>query len=85
MLGGYCIVKYRVVIDKNRCVGCGISTGRCPVHARLLARVLETNVQKTCGERQIMGVFAENIYNYVKQLVESCPEKALIIERIEKE
>jgi hypothetical protein len=32
-----------------------------------------------------MGVFAENIYNYVKQLVESCPEKALIIERIEKE
>jgi len=79
------MVKYRVVIDKNRCVDCGISTGRCPVHARLLAQVLETNDQKICGERQIMGVFVENIYNYVEQLVESCPEKALIIERIEKE
>ena len=83
--GGYCIVKYRVVVDKNRCVDCGISTGHCPVHARLLAQVLETNAQRTCGQRQIMGLFTENNYDYVKRLVESCPEKALIIERIERE
>jgi ferredoxin len=47
--------------------------------------VLETTVQKSCGERKVIGVFAESFYNYVEQLVESCPEKALIIERIEKE
>jgi ferredoxin len=29
-----------------------------------------------------MGVFSEDLYDYVKKLVEACPEKALIIEKI---
>ncbi len=77
------MVKYRVVINRDRCVGCGMSVGRCPTHARLLARVLERNCKKTSDERPSMGVFSEDVYDYVKKLVEACPEKALIIEKIE--
>jgi ferredoxin len=77
------MVKYRVVINRDRCVDCGISVGRCPAHARLLARVLGQNCKQTSGERPSMGVFSEDLYYYVKKLVEACPEKALIIEKIE--
>lgn len=76
------MVKYRVVINRDRCVDCGISVGRCPTHARLLARVLGRNRKKTSDERPSMGVFSEDLYDYVKKLVEACPEKALIIEKI---
>jgi ferredoxin len=31
-----------------------------------------------------MGVFSEDLYDYVKKLVDACPEKALIIEKLEK-
>ncbi len=77
------MVKYRVVINRDRCVDCGISVGRCPTHARSLARVLGQNRKQTPGERPSSRVFSEDLYDYVKKLVEACPEKALIIEKIE--
>lgn len=77
------MVKYQVVVDKNRCVDCGMSIGRCPLHAQLLARVLEQNAkQPPEKECMVMGVFSENL-EYVKALVERCPEKALFIKQIE--
>ena len=72
------MVKYRVVIDKERCDRCGISIGRCPTHARLLAQILKRN-----NENKGIGIFSDKVYDYVKQLVEACPEKALIIEKVE--
>ena len=72
------MIKYRVTVDMDRCVDCGIATGRCPTHARLLSQILNKNKEHTS-----MGVFSENLYDRVKQLVEMCPVKALIIEKIE--
>lgn len=77
------MVKYRVVINRDRCIDCGISVGRCPMHARSLARVLGHDRKQTSDERPSMGVFSEDLYEYVRKLVEGCPEKALIIERVE--
>ena len=77
------MVAYRVVIDRDRCVDCGISIGQCPAHTRSLARVLRLNCKQTSGERPAIGIFSEDLYDYVKKLVEACPEKALLIEKIE--
>ena len=77
------MVEYRLVIDKDRCIDCGLSSGRCPTHARLLARILKENNKKTSNERILVGVFSEEDYDQVKKLAEGCPEKALIIERKE--
>jgi Fe-S-cluster-containing dehydrogenase component len=73
--------KYRVIVDKDRCIDCGISIGRCPIHAQLLARELKPNSNEST-ECPTLGVFSENL-NYIKELVKRCPEKALIIEKIE--
>lgn len=77
------MAKYRLIIDRERCTDCGISTGRCPTHARLLARILTKNNEKKSGKRTLMGIFPVEDYNQVEKLAEACPEKALIIEKIE--
>jgi NAD-dependent dihydropyrimidine dehydrogenase PreA subunit len=76
------MTKYRVLVNRDKCIDCGISTGRCPIHAQLLARELKPNSSHTSEKCLTMGIFSENL-NYVKKLVERCPEKALFIERIE--
>lgn len=82
-MGGFKITQFRVLIDAKRCVDCGISVGRCPIHARLLAQILKPDSEKPRDEKQSMGVFDSKSYDYVKKLTDSCPEKALIIKKIE--
>ena len=75
------IAQYRVVIDPERCVDCGISVGNCPIHARLLAQILEPDSEKPKDRMLSMGVFDSKSYDYVKKLIGSCPEKALVIKK----
>lgn len=77
------MTKYRVIIDKEKCVDCGISIGRCPVHAKLLARELEPSSKLNQKKCPAMGVFSKN-FEIIKELVDRCPEKALVIKRIKK-
>ena len=75
--GKLVVVTYRVIVDRDRCIGCGISIGRCPTHARLLSQILESDHKGMSG-----GIFSEETYDRVKKLVDECPEKAIIIEKI---
>jgi len=72
------MTKYRLIINRTRCIDCGVSTGQCPTHAKTLSQLLSQNRGGVSA-----GVFSENIYNRVKQLAEACPVKAIIIEKIE--
>jgi len=76
------MAKYRIIVNRDRCIDCGISIGRCPLHAQLLACELKRSPNHFSEECPIMGVFSDNL-EYIKSLVERCPEKALIIEEIE--
>jgi ferredoxin len=71
------MAKYKVVINRNRCVDCGISTGQCPTHAKTLSQLLSQNRKGVS-----VGVFSEDIYERVKRLAEACPAKAIIIKKI---
>jgi len=71
------MTKYKVIINRNRCIDCGISTGQCPTQAKTLSKLLSQN-----REGESIGVFSEDIYNQVKQLAEACPAKAITIEKI---
>ena len=71
--------KYRVTISKELCIGCGISIGQCPTHARTLSKILGCS-----GDQDVSrGTFSEAVYPRIKELAESCPVKAIIIEKIE--
>ena len=71
------VVMYRVIVDRDRCIGCGISIGRCPTHVKLLSQILESD-----HTGMSMGIFSDEIYDRVKKLVDACPEKAIIIEKL---
>jgi ferredoxin len=72
------VAKYRVFINRDRCTGCGVSTGRCPTHAKTLSQLLSQT-----QEGESAGVFSEDIYDRIKQLAEACTAKAIIIKKIE--
>jgi ferredoxin len=72
------MTKYRLIINRKRCIDCGVSTGQCPTHAKILSQLLNQNRRGTC-----IGVFSEDKYDRVKQLAKACPVKAIIIEKIE--
>jgi ferredoxin len=72
------MMKYRVIINRYRCIDCGISTGQCPTHAKTLSQLLSQNRKDIS-----VGVFSEDIYERVKKLAEVCPVKAIIIEKID--
>ena len=78
VINGICMMKYRVIINRDRCIDCGISTGQCPTHAKTLSQLLSAN-----RKDMSVGVFSEDIYERVKKLAEACPVKAIIIEKME--
>jgi Fe-S-cluster-containing dehydrogenase component len=72
------MLKYRVVFEGDRCLGCGMSVGRCPTHIWLLSQLLVKD-----QEGESIGFFYEDMYDRVKTLVEVCSTGAMKIEEIE--
>jgi len=71
--------KYRVFIDRSFCIDCGIATGKCPTHSRMLARIF-VNCE---SPENAVAIIPESLYDRVKQAAAACPVKAIIIEKIE--
>jgi ferredoxin len=71
------MAEYRVIVHRDRCIGCGASVGRCPTHIRQLLQLLTPD-----QEDKSLGFFSEELYDGVRTLVELCPSKAIMIEKI---
>jgi ferredoxin len=76
------MVKYRLVFNHDRCVDCGLATGRCPPHARIIARIFDQN-RNSIYENEDGMIFPEEFYPQIKQAANGCPEDAIIITRVE--
>jgi len=76
------MAKYRVFIDKDRCIDCGIETGHCPTHARELARLLANN-RVTRGPNAVTAIIPEALYSRVKQAAAKCPMHAITVEKLD--
>ena len=75
------MTKYRVFIDRNLCIDCGIDAGRCPTHARLLSRLLSNErVEKSENMNEV--IIPEDLYQSVKDAAEACPVKAIFVKKI---
>jgi len=76
------MTKYRVFIDRNLCIDCGIDAGRCPTHAHVLAQLLsDKRVEKL--KKSNVAIIPEDLYQSVKRAAEGCPAEAIIVEQIE--
>jgi len=76
------MTRYRVFIDKDRCIDCGIDAGRCPTHAHVLAQLLsDKRVERS--EDTNTSIILEDLYPSVKRAAEGCPVKAIIIDKID--
>jgi ferredoxin len=76
-------LQYKVTINKKRCLDCGLAAGRCPPHARVLARIIGQHcIQDNCPDIQA-GIFPEQLYDEMKRAEEACPMKAITITKLD--
>ena len=76
------MTKYRVFIDKDLCIDCGIDAGRCPTHAHVLTQLLsDKRVERS--EDMNTSIIPEDLYPSVKRAAEGCPTKAIIVKKID--
>ncbi len=76
------MVKYRLTINREVCIDCGLTTGRCPPHARVIALVFAQSPNHTY-ENDVGIIFPETLLPQVTKAAEGCPVNAMIIEPIE--
>ena len=72
---------YRVYINRDLCISCGIASSRCPTHARELARILSNDrVKRSLDTVEVF--IPEELYDRVKRAADGCPVNAIIIEKM---
>lgn len=81
------MVKYRVTVDRNACIACGVAQSICPevfVVGEDVGRnrVVDKYSEKTTADISI-GVVPEELYECVKNAEDACPVKAITVEKIE--
>ncbi|MET1159792.1 MAG: ferredoxin [Thermoprotei archaeon] len=78
------MARYRVIVDRNKCLGCGAAPAACPevfVLENGKNRVVEKYSVETTSERSI-GEIPEELYECARKGAEVCPVKAITIEKI---
>ncbi len=78
---------YKVTIDRNKCLGCGVAPTICPSVFKLGTdngknRVIEKYSIRT-DDNISVGEVPEELGDCIKSAAQSCPVGAIIIEEIE--
>ncbi|UCH02292.1 MAG: ferredoxin [Candidatus Bathyarchaeota archaeon] len=78
------MVQYRVIVDRNTCIGCGVAPNICSQVFELgddngKNRVIDQYSEKTSEDISI-GVIEESLYNCIKEASDACPVQAITIE-----
>ncbi len=80
------MVKYKVVVDRSTCLGCGVAPTVCgKVFALGTDNGKNRVVQKyeiETNENVSIGEVPEDLYECVKSAAESCPVNAIKIEEV---
>jgi ferredoxin len=77
-------MSYRVTVDRDLCIACGVAPAVCPEVFVLgedngKNRLLEEHSEKT-SEECSMGSVAEDLYDCVKKAADACPVQAITVE-----
>lgn len=78
--------RYRVIVDREKCIACGVAPALAPEVFELGAdngknKVREPYETETTESKSI-GVIPEELYEKAKQATENCPVEAIKIEEV---
>lgn len=80
------MVKYKVVVDRQSCIACGVAPSLCPevfVLGQDTGRNMITPKYSTeTSEELSVGVVPGELYECVKQAADACPVGAIKIEEM---
>lgn len=79
-------MKYKVPVDRNACIACGVAPNLCPQVFILgedngKTRIVDEYSEKTSEDISV-GHVSEELYDCVKKAAEACPVQAITIEEI---
>ena len=80
------MVKYRITVDRNVCIACGVAPNLCPQVFVLgedngKNKVVDAYSEKISEDTSV-GVVSDDLHDCVKQAAEACPVQAIAIEEI---
>lgn len=81
------MARYRVTVDRDLCIQCGIAPNMCP-QVFILAedsgknRVVEA-YSETISDEVSVGVVPGDLQDCVEQAAEACPAQAITVEKID--
>lgn len=80
------MVKYKVTVDRDACLACGIAPNLCPKVFVLgeddgKNRVVDEYTE-SISEDLSVGLISEELYDCVKEAAEACPVQAITIDKI---
>lgn len=78
------MARYRIIVDRDMCIGCGIAPSTCSEVFELgedngKNRVIEKYAEKTSVNSSV-GTVPEELLRCVKQAADSCPVQAITVE-----
>jgi ferredoxin len=81
------VAKYRVIVDRSKCIACGAAPAACPEVFELGSdngknRVIDKYSVELTPELSV-GVIPEELYDCARAGAEACPVDAIRVERIE--
>lgn len=81
------MAKYRVVVDREKCISCGAAPATCPELYELgldngKTKIVDKYSVQT-DERVSIGIIPEELYECAKAGADVCPVNAIRIEKIE--
>jgi ferredoxin len=86
VIEGLKLVKYKVIVDRQTCIACGVAPSLCPevfVLGEDTGRNRVTQKYATETTEDISaGVIPEELYECVKQAADACPVGAIKIEEL---
>ena len=87
MVMGFQMSKYRVIVDRSTCIGCGVAPTVCSQVFELGTdngknRIID-KFSVELSEEKSVGIIPEELYECAEEAASSCPVGAITVEKIE--
>jgi len=81
------VARYKVVVDREKCLSCGAAPALCPDVFELAGPDMKNKVkapyETSTDEKTSTGIIPEKLLDCARNAAESCPVQAISVEPLE--